>query len=171
MQRIESRIRAIPDFPKPGILFRDITPLLQDADALNLAVEALAEPFRSSGVSHVAGMEARGFIFGPLVAQKLGIGFVPLRKPGKLPHQVHRIDYALEYGTDALEVHQDAVGPKDRVLIIDDLLATGGTAHAACQLIEGLKAEVVGCAFVIELDGLGGRERLSPRRLHALLTY
>jgi adenine phosphoribosyltransferase len=171
MQRIESRIRAIPDFPKPGILFRDITPLLQDADALNLAVEALAEPFRSSGVSHVAGMEARGFIFGPLVAQKLGIGFVPLRKPGKLPHQVHRIDYALEYGTDALEVHQDAVGPKDRVLIIDDLLATGGTAHAACQLIEGLKAEVVGCAFVIELDGLGGRERLSHRRLHALLTY
>lgn len=171
MQRIESRIRAIPDFPKPGILFRDITPVLGDPEAMDVAIDALAAPYHGQGVSAVAGMEARGFIFGALVARALNVGFVPLRKPGKLPYDVKKIDYDLEYGSASLEVHQDAVAHGDKVLIVDDLLATGGTALAACELIEALGADVVACAFLIELKGLGGRERLAPRSLHHVLSY
>ena len=171
MQRIESRIRAIPDFPKPGILFRDITPVLGDPEAMAVAIDALAAPYHGQGVSAVAGMEARGFIFGALVARALNVGFVPLRKPGKLPYDVKKIDYDLEYGSASLEVHEDAVGQGDKVLIVDDLLATGGTALAACELIEALGAEVIACAFLIELKGLGGRERLEPRTLHHVLSY
>lgn len=171
MHRIQSRIRAIPDFPKPGILFRDITPVLADPEAMNVAIDALTSPFHGQGVSAVAGMEARGFIFGSLVAKALNVGFVPLRKPGKLPYDIQKVDYDLEYGSASLEIHRDAVTQGDKVLIVDDLLATGGTAVAACDLIEALGAEVVSCAFLIELNGLGGRERLAPRALHSVLTY
>lgn len=171
MQRLKSKIRDIPDFPKPGIVFKDITPLLRDPSALMLAVHRLLHPFIGSDITAVAGIEARGFIFGSLVARELGLGFVPLRKPGKLPYDVRSIDYDLEYGSAALEVHLDAVGKGDRVLIIDDLLATGGTAKASCELIESLGADVVAMAFVVELDFLNGRERLAPYTVHSLLNY
>lgn len=171
MHRIEKRIRIIPDFPKPGILFRDITPVLADPEALAAGVGALSDPFRHRGITQVAGMEARGFIFGSLVARELDVGFVPLRKPGKLPYDVHRVDYALEYGTASLEAHTDAVNPGDRILIVDDLLATGGTAKAACDLIQKLGGEVIACAFLIELKDLGGKERIHPFSHHAVLSY
>lgn len=171
MHRIESRIRVIPDFPKAGILFRDITPVLRDPEALSLSIEALTSPFLDQGVTAVAGMEARGFIFGALVAKALDVGFVPLRKPGKLPYDIKKVDYDLEYGSASLEVHSDAVTHGDKVLVVDDLLATGGTALAACELIETLGADVLACAFLIELKGLGGRERLEPRALHSVLDY
>ena len=171
LDRIAARIRAIPDFPKPGIVFRDITPLVRCPESLRLAVERLAEPFRDDSVSVVAGMEARGFIFGALVAAALDVGFVPLRKPGKLPYDVHSVAYDLEYGSAALEAHIDAVEPGERVLLVDDLLATGGTCNASCHLVERLGGEVLGCAFLIELDELGGRARLRSRRVHSLLHF
>ncbi|NJD07299.1 MAG: adenine phosphoribosyltransferase [Methylococcaceae bacterium] len=171
MERLKSKVRDIPDFPKPGILFKDITPLVKDPSALRLAVHQLLHPFLGENVTAVAGMEARGFIFGSLVAWELGVGFVPLRKPGKLPYDVQTVGYDLEYGSAALEVHIDALGPGDRVLLIDDLLATGGTAKASCELIENLGAEVLACAFVVELDFLRGREQLSKYRVHSLLHY
>lgn len=171
MERLRARIRDIPDFPKPGILFKDITPVIQDPACLRLSVEHLYRPFQDQGITAVVGMEARGFIFGSLVAWELDVGFVPLRKPGKLPYEVKSISYDLEYGSAALEVHTDAVGPGDRVLIIDDLLATGGTAQASCELIESLGAEVAACGFIVELDALGGRNRLGDRPIHSLLHY
>lgn len=171
MERLRSQIRDIPDFPKPGILFKDITPLVKDLPSLRLAVHYLLHPFVESGVTAVAGMEARGFIFGSLVAWELGVGFIPLRKPGKLPYDVQSVNYDLEYGSAALEVHIDALGPGDRVLLVDDLLATGGTARASCDLIETLGAEVVACAFVVELDELQGREKLHRHPVHSLLHY
>ncbi len=171
MERLKAKIRDIPDFPKPGILFKDITPLVRDPAALRLTVHQLLHPFLGQNITAVAGMEARGFIFGALVAWELGLGFVPLRKPGKLPHDVQTVDYDLEYGTAALEVHTDALGRGDRVLLIDDLLATGGTARASCELIEGLGAEVAACAFVVELDFLKGRDRLAEYPVHSLLHY
>jgi len=171
MERLRATIRDIQDFPKPGILFKDITPVLQDPEALRLAVDQLHKPFRDQGITAVAGMEARGFIFGSLVAWELGVSFVPLRKSGKLPYEVKSISYDLEYGSATLEVHKDALKPVDRVLIIDDLLATGGTALASCQLVESLGAEVVACAFVVELDDLGGREKLDRRTIHSLLHF
>ena len=171
MERIRARIRDIPDFPKPGILFKDITPVIQDPKCLRLSVEHLVRPFVDQGITAVVGMEARGFIFGSLVAWELDVGFVPLRKPGKLPYEVKSISYDLEYGSAALEVHTDAVGPGDRVLIIDDLLATGGTARASCELIESLGAEVAACGFIVELDALGGRDQLGDRPIHSLLHY
>jgi adenine phosphoribosyltransferase len=171
MERLRAKIRNIPNFPKPGILFKDITPLVSDAAALRLAVHQLLHPYLGLDISAVAGMEARGFIFGSLVAWELDVGFVPLRKPGKLPYDVERVSYDLEYGSASLEAHIDALGVGDRVLLIDDLLATGGTAKASCELIENLGAEIVGCAFVIELEALGGRERLADYDVHALLRY
>lgn len=171
MERLRSKIRDIPDFPKPGIVFKDITPLVRDPATLRLAVHQLLHPFLGQPITAVAGMEARGFIFGSLVAWELGLGFVPLRKPGKLPYDVQSVDYALEYGQAALEVHLDAVGPGDRVLIVDDLLATGGTAKASCELIESLGAEVAALAFVVELDFLPGRQRLEPYPVHSLLHF
>lgn len=171
MEQLRARIRNIPDFPKPGILFRDITPVVQDPTALRLAVEHLHKPFLDQGITAVAGMEARGFIFGSLVAWELGVGFVPLRKPGKLPYDVKSISYDLEYGSATLEVHTDALKTGDRVLIIDDLLATGGTALASCELVESLGAEVAACAFMVELDDLGGREKLNRWNIHSLLHY
>lgn len=171
MERLRALIRDVPDFPKAGILFKDITPLVRDPAAVRLTVHQLLHPFIGEGVTAVAGMEARGFIFGSLAAWELGVGFVPLRKPGKLPADVHTASYDLEYGTAALEIHRDALGPGDRVLLIDDLLATGGTAKASCELVQRLGAQIVACGFVVELDALGGRRNLAPYRVHSLLHY
>ena len=169
--RFAALIRDVPDFPKPGILFKDITPLLADAHALRDATRAMAEPYRSSRVDRVVGIESRGFILGAIVARELGVGFIPVRKPGKLPATVTRIEYALEYGTDRLEVHADACERGMRVLIVDDVLATGGTASATCELIEGLGATVVGLSFLIALDFLDGGRRLAGRSYSAVLRY
>lgn len=171
MHRLKAKIRDIPDFPKPGIVFRDITPLVADPSALQLSVYQLLQPFLGQPVNAVAGMEARGFIFGSLAAWELGVGFIPLRKPGKLPYDVQSASYDLEYGSAALEVHTDAVNAGDKILLIDDLIATGGTAQASCQLIEELGGAIIGCAFVIELDALKGREKLSKYKVHSLLHY
>lgn len=171
MERLKSKIRDIPDFPKPGIVFKDITPLVKDPAALRLAVHQLLHPFLGRDITAVAGMEARGFIFGSLVAWELGIPFIPLRKPGKLPYDVQSVCYDLEYGSAELQVHIDAFDEKDKVLLIDDLLATGGTAKASCELIEKLGATVVACAFVVELDFLEGREKLKDYEVHSLLNY
>lgn len=158
---LEHSIRTIPDHPKPGILFRDITTLLGDPAAFSAAVDALVAPYTApAGVAKVAGIEARGFILGGAVAHRLGVGFVPVRKKGKLPHETVRISYALEYGTDEIEVHRDAVTPGERVLLVDDLIATGGTAVAAVDLLRSIGAEVVAAAFVIDLPDLGGAARL-----------
>jgi adenine phosphoribosyltransferase len=167
---LRSFVRAIPDFPQPGVMFRDLTPLMGDAEALRTTVHALVAPFRAAEVEVVAGMEARGFIFGALAAWELGTGFVPLRKPGKLPARVEAVSYALEYGTAALEVHRDALGALHRVLLVDDVLATGGTAAASVDLVTRLGATVLGCAFVLELEALGGRARLPGQRVHSVLA-
>ena len=166
---LEKRIRNVPDFPKKGIVFKDITPLLGDSQALRQAVEQLAQPFASKGVEIVTGIESRGFIFGALVAQRLGAGFVPIRKPGKLPAKTIRESYDLEYGKDTVEIHADAVRPGQKVLMIDDLLATGGTMAAACKLVETLGGQIVGVAFVIELCFLNGRGKLPGRQVHTLI--
>lgn len=173
-QRLDSLrglIREVPDFPKPGILFYDITTMLKAPGGLDLAVELLAEQLVGRGIEQVVAMESRGFIFGTPVAMKLGAGFVPVRKPGKLPAETVSESYELEYGTDTLEIHKDAVAPGQKVVILDDLLATGGTAEATVKLVRSLGAEVVAVAFVIELDFLKGRERLSDVEVCSLLHY
>jgi len=171
MDRLKAHIRNIPDFPKPGIQFKDITPLVKNPAILRLAVHQLIHPFLGEEITAVVGMEARGFIFGSLAAWEMGVGFIPLRKPGKLPYDIQSISYDLEYGSASLEVHSDALDSNDRVLLIDDLIATGGTAVASCQLIEKLGAEIFACAFVVELDELKGRELLSEYRIHSLIHY
>ena len=171
LEELREHIRDIPDFPEPGVIFKDITPVLADPIAFGFLVDELARPFRSAGVSHVVGIEARGFIVATPVAERLGAGFVPVRKAGKLPWETAQIEYALEYGTDKLEVHRDAVRPEDRVLIVDDVLATGGTAAATIELITTLGAEIVGCSFLIELAFLNGRARLADRHVESLLIY
>lgn len=168
---LEPFIRDIEDFPKPGITFKDITPLLADAGALAVAVEGLSRPFAGLGITKVVGMEARGFIFAAPVAVALGAGFVPVRKAGKLPWAVNRQEYQLEYGTDLLEIHQDAVSAADRVLVIDDVLATGGTAAATVELLSQSGADVAALGFVIELGFLGGRALLGEAEVTALLQY
>jgi adenine phosphoribosyltransferase len=168
---IASRIRAIPDFPKQGILFRDIMPLLQDPEALRFTVDKLAAFAQGKGAELIVGAESRGFILGAAMAYKLGIGFAPARKPGKLPWKTIAAEYDLEYGTDSLEMHQDAVKPGMRVLIHDDLLATGGTARAKCELVERLGGEVVGLAFIVELVDLRGRDKLSGYDVFSLVKY
>lgn len=169
--RLRSLIRSIPDFPSPGVLFRDITPLLHDPAALRMTNDALAATARNLGATVVAGIEARGFIFGVPVAERLGAPFVPVRKPGKLPGERASVFYELEYGEGSLELHRDPSIAGQRVLIVDDLLATGGTAAAAVRLIEELGGTVAACAFVIELTALGGRARLASVPVHALLAY
>jgi adenine phosphoribosyltransferase len=166
-----SFVRDIPDFPKPGIVFKDITPVLASPQALDAAVTGLAGFARPLDVDLVIGAEARGFLLGPALARELGAGFILARKPGKLPHETVRAEYALEYGVDTLEIHSDAVHAGSRVLVHDDLLATGGTASATCELVEQLGGEVVGCAFLIELAFLDGRARLEGRIVHSLLSY
>ena len=162
-------IRDVPDFPTPGILFRDITPLLAEPSAFTEAVAAMAAPFRESGVEKVLGIEARGFLFGAALARELGAGIVPARKSGKLPRQSVRVAYGLEYGRDSLEIHSDAFSRGERVLVADDVLATGGTARAAAELVEKLGAEVVGLTFLIELGQLEGKKQLAGRRVHSVL--
>lgn len=164
-------IRDVPDFPKPGILFRDITPLLADPDGLREAARLMADPFRESGADRVVGIESRGFILGPLVARELHAGFVPVRKAGKLPSSTYRESYALEYGTDVVEMHDDAVRRGHDVLIVDDLIATGGTAAAAARLVERAGGRVKGFSFLIELAALGGRRHLGDRPIRAAITY
>jgi adenine phosphoribosyltransferase len=168
---LAAHIRDIPDFPKPGIVFKDITPLLLDAGALSQAVTELADWARPLDVEFVVAAEARGFILGAAIARELGVGFVPARKPGKLPHETISAEYILEYGIDALEMHADALADGARVLLHDDLLATGGTARALAELIEGTGAEIAGCAFLVELAFLRGRDRLAGYDVHALLSY
>lgn len=164
-------IRDVPDFPKPGILFKDITPLLADHEALRAALQALAAPWVGQKISHVIGIESRGFIFAPGVALALGAGFVPVRKPGKLPWKTHTIEYQLEYGSDRLEIHQDAVNPGDRVLVIDDLVATGGTVNAVAGLVKKMGGTVAGVGCVIELGFLNPRAVLDGLELRSLITY
>ncbi|MEZ6066625.1 MAG: adenine phosphoribosyltransferase [Planctomycetaceae bacterium] len=164
-------IRTISDFPKPGIQFRDITPLLANPEAFHESIHRLAGWFRRSGVTAVAAAEARGFIFAAPLALELNAAFIPIRKPGKLPFDTHSFHYELEYGTDTLEIHTDAYQAGDRVLLVDDLLATGGTMKACAELAIKSGVEVVGCAFVIELAGLGGREKLKPHDCYSLMTY
>lgn len=171
MSSLSETIRTVPDFPKPGIMFRDITTLLKDPDALRRTADALAEHFRNARIQKVAGIESRGFIFGATLAVQLGAGFVPLRKKGKLPAKTLKQEYALEYGTDSIEMHEDAIEPGERVLLHDDLLATGGTMGAACRLIESVKGEIVGLSFLIELSFLHGREQLRPYEVHSLIQY
>ena len=172
MHSIQALIRDVADFPKPGIVFRDVTPLLADAGGFARCIDALAEPWQGSQVQAVCGIESRGFIFGAALAQKLHAGFVPLRKPGKLPPPLVEVDYALEYGTDRLQARNDALRPGERTLIVDDVLATGGTLAAARTLVEKLGAELVGASVLIELDGLNGRARWPQGvPLHALLHY
>jgi adenine phosphoribosyltransferase len=168
---LKSYIRDIPDYPQPGILFRDITPLLQNTEALHFVIEALADRYRDAHIDQVVGIESRGFIFGTPLAYVLGTGFVPVRKKGKLPGQTISIEYDLEYGSNVLEIHTDAVRPGQRVLVVDDLLATGGTTAGTLRLVEGLGAQVVSLAFLIELTALGGRDRLNGQDVFALLSY
>ena len=171
MDALKRLIRDVPDFPKPGILFKDITTLLRDAGGLRTAVDCLVEPYRDVQLDQVLGIESRGFILGAVVADRLGVGFVPVRKPGKLPAGTLSASYALEYGTDTLEMHRDALDPGQRVLIVDDLLATGGTARAAVNLVKECGAEVAGLAFLIELEALNGRAQLPGEQLLAVLRY
>ena len=164
-------IRSVPDFPKPGIIFRDITPLLANPTGLDQAVSQLAEPYHSHNVDLVAAVESRGFIFGGAVARQLQAGFVPIRKPGKLPAATAKASYQLEYGSDTIEIHTDAISPGQRVLLLDDLLATGGTMAAACQLVQSLGGEIVAVAFLIELAFLNGRAKLADHEILSLITY
>lgn len=168
--RVRQTLRAIPDYPNPGIVFQDITPVLGDGRLFHAAVEAMAAPFRQDRVTHVVGIEARGFILGGAVAAALGAGFVPVRKPGKLPWERVREEYTLEYGVDALEAHRDGVAAGHRVLIVDDVLATGGTAKAAGTLARGLGADLVGWTFLLEIGALGGRGRLADARCQSLVV-
>jgi len=171
MDDLKQYIREVPDYPKPGILFYDITTLLNHPEALRMTVDRFVELFEDRPVDQVIGIESRGFMFGPLVAYRLNAGFIPVRKPGKLPAETVQEDYELEYGTDTVEMHADAVGPGDRVLIVDDLIATGGTAAATARLVERQKGEVVGFGFVVELLFLDGREQLQNHRIDSLITY
>ena len=171
MDPLKEAIRSIPGFPKPGIVFRDITPVLANPALLRQAIERLAEPFRDAKVDLVVGAEARGFILAPAIALELDAGFVPVRKKGKLPYQTTQVTYELEYGTDTLEMHRDAVTPDARVLMVDDLLATGGTMRACCDMVEGAGGRIAACAFLIELSFLGGRAVLEPHPVVSLVSY
>ncbi len=170
-ERLKCCIRDVPDWPKEGIIFKDITTLLKDPEAFKLAVDALADRYRDRGVNYVASVEARGFILGGPVAYLLGVGFIPIRKPGKLPYETRREEYELEYGTDAVEVHVDAFEAGDRVIVCDDLLATGGTALATARLVEGCGAEVEAFVFLVELDFLAARDKLRKYEVFSIIHY
>jgi adenine phosphoribosyltransferase len=171
MDRLRSLVREVPDFPKPGIVFRDIMPLLRHPEALAESIERLAERYRGAGIDVVVGIESRGFLFGTPLAIALGAGFVAVRKLGKLPGETVQLEYSLEYGSNLLEVQRDAVRPGERVLLVDDVLATGGTAKAAGELVEELGGEIVGAAFLLEISALGGRDLLRGRQVFSLLSY
>jgi adenine phosphoribosyltransferase len=171
MDQLKARIRHVPDFPKTGILFYDVTTLLREPEGFRLTIDAMSEPYRDAGISLVVGVESRGFILGAAVADRLGAGFVPVRKVGKLPHTTIRVSYALEYGSDVLEMHNDAIEQGQKVLVVDDLLATGGTARATVDLVRQLGGDVVGVSFLIELLALNGREKLAGEQVRAVLQY
>jgi len=171
LRRLYDSIRDVSDFPEPGVVFKDITPLLMNPELLELAIDSLADPVRNLKIDRVLGIESRGFIFGAPLAMRLGAGFVLARKAGKLPWKTRRVEYALEYGTDVIEVHTDSIEAGHRVLVVDDLLATGGTAQAAAQLVSDAGAELVGFSFLIELAFLNGREKLPDSTIFSLLTY
>ncbi len=171
MTKLENFIRNIPDFPVKGIQFKDITTLLKESDAFAMAVDYMYAPYRTHDITKIVGIESRGFIFGAALAYKLNVGFVPVRKPGKLPAATLAEEYQLEYGKDSLEIHQDAITPEDQVLIVDDLLATGGTAAATCALVKKLGGKIVGLTFLIELKDLKGREKISEYEVHSLIQY
>ena len=166
---VSAALRDVPDFPKPGIVFKDITPVLANAALLREVARAMSTPWRDAGITHVAGVESRGFILASPIAIELGAGFIPVRKPGKLPWTTARAEYALEYGTDRLEVHVDACPHPARVLLVDDVLATGGTARAACELIEQVGGSILGCAFLLSINALNGRRKLGERRVETLV--
>lgn len=168
---LKSYIRDIPDWPKKGILFRDITPLLENGEALSAAIDCFCEDLADADIDYVAAVEARGFIFGPMIADRLGVGFIPIRKKGKLPFETKSVTYDLEYGADTLEIHRDAIQQGHRILMIDDLLATGGTMRAACELIEKIGGKIAGIKFLIELNELGGREKLVGYDVKSLIRY
>jgi adenine phosphoribosyltransferase len=170
-ETLRAKIREIPDFPKPGILFYDITTLLKDPAAYHEAIDLMLEPYKDERIDIVVGMESRGFIFSSPLAYQLNAGLVPVRKLGKLPAETLTVEYALEYGSNTLEIHRDAIGPGQRVLIVDDLLATGGTVKGTIELVERLKGEVVGLAFLVELDFLNGRDRLDGRTVTSVVRY
>ena len=171
MDALKSKIRHVPDFPKAGILFYDVTTLLRDPRGLKLALDSMTQPFEGAGIELVVGIESRGFILGAAVADRLSAGFIPVRKLGKLPAETVKASYALEYGTDSLEMHKDAIEPGQRVLIVDDLLATGGTAAATVNLVSAVGGDVRGVAFLIELVGLNGRDKLTGQQIHSVLKY
>ncbi len=171
MDELKAAIREIPDWPKQGILFYDITTLLKDGKRFHAVVDALTTPCENQQIDLVVGIEARGFIFAPSVAYRLNAGFVPVRKPGKLPAATHKVEYSLEYGTDSLEIHQDAIKPGQRVLIVDDLIATGGTARAVADIVAKMGGSVVGLSFVVELTALGGRKKLAGHKVTSILQY
>lgn len=171
METLKAKIRHVPDFPKPGILFYDITTLLNDPDGFRDMIDALAAPYVGAGVEQVVGIESRGFILGAAVANRLNAGFVPIRKPGKLPSKTLREEYALEYGTDCVEIHHDAFAPGQKVLLVDDVLATGGTARASSGLIRRVGGDLVGLSFLIELNFLNGRAKLNGEQIHSVLQY
>lgn len=170
-ETLRAKIREIPDFPKPGVLFYDITTLLKDAAAYREAIELMLEPYRGEQIDLVVGMESRGFIFSAPMAYELGTGLVPVRKLGKLPADTLTVEYALEYGSNTLEIHRDAIRPGQRILVVDDLLATGGTVRGTIDLVERLRGDVVGLAFLVELEFLGGREKLDGRRVTSVIRY
>jgi adenine phosphoribosyltransferase len=170
-EALRAKIREIPDFPKPGILFYDITTLLKDAAAYRESIQLMLEPYRDTPIDLVVGMESRGFIFSAPMAFELGAGLVPVRKLGKLPAETLSVEYALEYGSNTLEIHRDAIQPGQKVLVVDDLLATGGTVHGTVELVERLKGDIVGLAFLVELDFLHGRDRLEGRRVTSVIRY
>ena len=171
LQQLKTLIRDVPNFPSEDIIFRDITPLMADPAGLALAVELMANPFRKAHIDVVLGAESRGFIFGTAIARAMNVGFIPVRKPGKLPFDTISQDYELEYGTDTLQIHADAIAPGQRVLIVDDLVATGGTLVACRDLVKRLGGEVIGISVLVELESLGGRDRLTPDTIHSVLTY
>lgn len=171
MLYLSNFIRDIPDFPKPGILFKDITPLLADPQAYQTSIDMMIEPFVNEKINKVVGIEARGFLFAPMIASRLKAGIIPVRKPGKLPFETKSYTYDLEYGTDTIEIHTDAITAGDTVLIVDDLLATGGTVNAACHLVEQMGGKIVGLSFLIELALLNGREKINRYKIHSLLKY
>ena len=171
MELLKKHIRSIPDFPKEGIIFRDITTLLKEGEVFHQAVQALCDPYRGEDVDHVVAMEARGFILGGAMACELGTGFVPIRKSGKLPAETIEKTYELEYGTDTLAMHRDAIQPGERILMFDDLLATGGTMAASCEMVEELEGDIIACAFLIELDPLEGRKKISRYDILSLIHY
>lgn len=169
--KLDDYIRDIQDFPKPGVLFKDITPLLQNHEAMNLALQQLVDFVGDQKIDKVVGIEARGFFFGTLLAQRLNAGFAPIRKPGKLPFHTFKESYQLEYGTDTLEIHEDAIKEGENILLHDDILATGGTAAAACKLIEKMGGNIIQCNFLVELEFLNGRDKFKKQRIHSLMKY